>query len=47
MLAADGLAVLLGERLAARVQLRWVRVGAATLFFAFGAASVWAAVRGA
>jgi putative Ca2+/H+ antiporter (TMEM165/GDT1 family) len=47
MLASDGLAVFLGERLAARAQLRWVRVAAATLFFVFGAASAWAAVRGA
>ncbi len=36
MLAADGLAVFLGERLAARVQLRWIRWSAAALFFAFG-----------
>jgi putative Ca2+/H+ antiporter (TMEM165/GDT1 family) len=38
MLAADGLAVFLGERLAAKVQLKWVRWAAAALFFAFGAA---------
>lgn len=47
MLAADGLAVFLGERLAAHVQMRSIRIAAATLFFAFGAASLWAAVRGA
>jgi putative Ca2+/H+ antiporter (TMEM165/GDT1 family) len=46
MLAADGLAVFLGERLAARVQLRWVRWAAAALFFAFGAAAVVAGLRG-
>jgi putative Ca2+/H+ antiporter (TMEM165/GDT1 family) len=46
MLAADGLAVFLGERLAKRVQMRWIRVGAASLFFAFGLVSAWAAVRG-
>jgi putative Ca2+/H+ antiporter (TMEM165/GDT1 family) len=45
MLASDGLAVFLGERLAHRVSTRWVRVAAACLFFAFGAASGWAAVR--
>jgi putative Ca2+/H+ antiporter (TMEM165/GDT1 family) len=44
MLASDGLAVFLGEKLAARVQMRWIRVGAASLFFAFGAASVWGAL---
>lgn len=43
MLAADGLAVFLGERLAARVQMRWVRLGAAALFFAFGAVALAAA----
>jgi len=43
MLAADGLAVFLGDRLAATVQLRWVRVAAAALFFAFGAVALVAA----
>ncbi len=43
MLAADGLAVFLGERLAARVQLKQVRWVAAGLFFAFGAAALIAA----
>jgi len=43
MLAADGLAVFLGERLAARVQLKWVRVAAASLFFLFGAGALAAA----
>jgi putative Ca2+/H+ antiporter (TMEM165/GDT1 family) len=46
MLAADGLAVALGDRLASRVQARWVRVVAATLFFVFGALSAWTAWRG-
>jgi putative Ca2+/H+ antiporter (TMEM165/GDT1 family) len=45
MLAADGLAVFLGERLAARVQMKWVRVAAAALFFAFGAVALVAALR--
>ncbi len=45
MLASDGLAVFLGERLAARVPMRWIRRGAATAFFAFGAISAWTAVR--
>ena len=43
MLAADGLAVFLGERLATRVQMKWVRVTAAALFFAFGALALAAA----
>jgi putative Ca2+/H+ antiporter (TMEM165/GDT1 family) len=38
MLASDGLAVFLGERLASRVQMKWIRWAAAALFFAFGAA---------
>ena len=46
MLVADGLAVAIGDRLAARVQSRWVRVGAASLFFLFGALSAWKALRG-
>jgi putative Ca2+/H+ antiporter (TMEM165/GDT1 family) len=46
MLVADGLAVAVGDRLAARVQGRWVRVVAATLFFAFAALSAWTAWHG-
>ena len=46
MLVADGLAVALGDRLASRVQGRWVRVVAASLFFVFGALSAWTAWRG-
>jgi putative Ca2+/H+ antiporter (TMEM165/GDT1 family) len=46
MLASDGLAVFLGERLARAVPMRVVRIGAACLFFAFGLASGWAAIRG-
>jgi len=46
MLASDGLAVFLGERLAKRVQMRWIRAGAAGLFLVFGLASAWAALRG-
>jgi putative Ca2+/H+ antiporter (TMEM165/GDT1 family) len=46
MLASDGLAVFLGERLAQRVSMKWIRVAAASLFFAFGAASAWAAASG-
>jgi putative Ca2+/H+ antiporter (TMEM165/GDT1 family) len=40
MLAADGLAVFLGEKLAGRVQMKWVRFVAASLFFLFGALSI-------
>ncbi len=47
MLASDGLAVFVGERFAERAPMRWIRVGAAGLFFAFGAASAWTAVQGA
>ncbi|HVZ73859.1 MAG TPA: TMEM165/GDT1 family protein [Polyangia bacterium] len=45
MMLADGLAVWLGDRLAARAQARWVRIAAAVLFFAFAAASAWDAAR--
>jgi len=41
MLASDGLAVFLGETIAARVPMAWIRRAAAALFFAFGAASLW------
>jgi Ca2+/H+ antiporter, TMEM165/GDT1 family len=47
MLVSDGLAVFLGERLAQKVPMKWIRVGAASLFFAFGAASAWTAAQGA
>jgi putative Ca2+/H+ antiporter (TMEM165/GDT1 family) len=46
MLVADGLAVAVGDRLAARVQGTSVRVVAASLFFVFGAFSAFAAWRG-
>jgi Ca2+/H+ antiporter, TMEM165/GDT1 family len=46
MLAADGLAVFLGDKLAAKVQGPWLRRTAALLFFLFGLASAWTAVRG-
>jgi putative Ca2+/H+ antiporter (TMEM165/GDT1 family) len=45
MLAADGLAVFLGDRLAGTVQRRWIRWVAASLFFLFGAVALAAAVR--
>jgi putative Ca2+/H+ antiporter (TMEM165/GDT1 family) len=45
MLASDGLAVFLGERFAQRIPMQWLRRAAATLFFVFGAISVWAALR--
>jgi putative Ca2+/H+ antiporter (TMEM165/GDT1 family) len=44
MLASDGLAVFLGERLAQRVELRFVRWVAAGAFFVFGAVSLWGAL---
>jgi Ca2+/H+ antiporter, TMEM165/GDT1 family len=43
MLASDGLAVFLGDRLAQRVELRFVRWAAAAAFFVFGAVSLWGA----
>ena len=46
MVASDGLAVFLGEKFAAKVQGRWLRICAAGLFFLFGLASAWSAVRG-
>lgn len=46
MLASDGLAVFLGEKLAERVSMRAIRIVAAGIFFVFGAVSAWAAVRG-
>lgn len=46
MLVSDGLAVFLGEKLAGRVQMKWLRWFAAALFFLFGAVSLWSAVRG-
>ncbi len=42
MLAADGLAVFLGERLARRVSMKAIRIVAAGIFFVFGALSLWA-----
>jgi putative Ca2+/H+ antiporter (TMEM165/GDT1 family) len=44
MMATDGLAVFLGERLAARVQLKWIRWTAAALFILFGAVPLWTAL---
>ena len=46
MLASDGLAVFLGDRLAAKVPMRVLRGVAAALFFVFGAAFAWTAFRG-
>lgn len=45
MLASDGLAVFLGERFAQRVPMQWLRRAAASLFFLFGAISLWTALR--
>lgn len=46
MLASDGLAVFLGEKLAARVSSARIRWAAASLFFLFGLVSAWAALAG-
>jgi putative Ca2+/H+ antiporter (TMEM165/GDT1 family) len=45
MLLSNGLAVLLGEKLAQRVSMAWIRRAAAAMFFAFGAASLWGAAQ--
>ncbi|MBI4060579.1 MAG: TMEM165/GDT1 family protein [Elusimicrobia bacterium] len=39
MLFTDGLAVFLGERIAGTVRMKWIRYGAASLFFLFGIAT--------
>lgn len=44
MAVTDGLAVFVGEKLAHKVQGRWLRIAAASLFFAFGLVSAWAAI---
>lgn len=45
MLLSDGLAVFAGDRLAHKVSSKGVRWFAASLFFLFGAISLWAALR--
>jgi putative Ca2+/H+ antiporter (TMEM165/GDT1 family) len=45
MMVSDGLAVLLGDRIAHRVQMRSLRIFAALLFFAFGVWSLFDAWR--
>ncbi len=45
MLASDGLAVFVGEKLAAQIPMRWIRRAAAAIFFAFGAVSLWGMFR--
>lgn len=46
MMAANGPAVFLGDKLAGKVQMKWIRWVAASLFFLFGIVSLVAAVRG-
>jgi len=36
LLFADGLAVFFGRKLAHKLQMRWIRIGSACLFFVFG-----------
>lgn len=45
MLTTDGLAVFLGEAIAERVQMKWIRRSAAILFFLFGSLSIWKGIR--
>src|SRR5512136_397538 len=42
MMASDGLAVFLGEKLAEKVSMKAIRIVAAGIFFVFGALSLWA-----
>ncbi len=42
MLATDGLAVFLGEKLAGHPAMKWIRYAAAALFFLFAAAALYA-----
>jgi putative Ca2+/H+ antiporter (TMEM165/GDT1 family) len=44
MLASDGLAVFLGDRLADRLPLTWIRRVTAALFLAFAAGAAWRAL---
>jgi Ca2+/H+ antiporter, TMEM165/GDT1 family len=46
MLAANGPAVFLGEKLAGKVQMKWVRWVAAAIFLVFSGMSLWAALHG-
>ena len=46
MMASNGPAVFLGDKLADKVRMEWIRWVAASLFFLFGVASMMAAVRG-
>lgn len=43
-LASGGLAAFLGDWLATKVPLKWIRWVAASFFFAFGAVTLWAAL---
>lgn len=44
MLATDGLAVFLGEKLTEKLQMKWIRLAAACWFFVFGLLSGYKAV---
>ena len=44
MLASDGLAVFLGEKLSEKIQMKWIRIAAAGLFFLFGIFSIKQAI---
>ena len=47
MLASDGLAIFLGEKLSEKIDMKWVRRLASCLFFAFGLYSAFHAFFGA
>lgn len=44
MMVTDGLAVFLGDRLSDKVQMKWIRLCAAGLFFVFGITSFVSAI---
>lgn len=46
MVAADGLAIVVGQQLGARLPQKTIKIGAAVLFFAFGVALIIEGLRG-
>ncbi|HAR43385.1 MAG TPA: hypothetical protein DCS07_12270 [Bdellovibrionales bacterium] len=47
MTSTDALAVLVGEKMAGKFKMRWIRVAAAASFFAFSLFSLYTAMQGA
>jgi putative Ca2+/H+ antiporter (TMEM165/GDT1 family) len=46
MVAADALAIVVGRQLGSRLPEKAIRIGAATMFFAFGVWLAWEALSG-